>query len=203
MTCLTGWTAPMATLTIPTTTAMDISPDGLRALVLTYGAAYEYTRQPGEDWSRGFERQPRIINMPARAQGETACYGSDGMTIYLTSEKIPTPLLEVKPSNIEPLPPTLVPPKLVPPKLVPPKLTPPATIPHFKTVADAQKAAIGRHPDLGIKGSQMNTEFVARYKLYQQQHPEYFRDTSWPIRLADEIARDLNPINGVQNPVKE
>lgn len=87
----------LATLTIPTTCAMDISPDGLRALVLTYGNAFEYTRLADEDWSKGFARPPRVIEMPARAQGETACYGADGVTIYLTSEKIPTPLLEVAP----------------------------------------------------------------------------------------------------------
>jgi hypothetical protein len=89
----------VATLTIPTTSAMDISPDGLRALVLTYGDAYEYTRQADEDWSRGFARPPRSIKMPVRVQGESACYGPDGVTIYLTSEKTPTPLLEVAPAN--------------------------------------------------------------------------------------------------------
>ncbi|MCY3020654.1 MAG: hypothetical protein NTW87_16675 [Planctomycetota bacterium] len=87
----------IATLTIPTTTAMDISPDGLRAIVLTYGDAYEYTRLPDEDWGKGFARQPRVIKMPGRAQGESVCYGLDGVTLYLTSEKIPTPLLEVAP----------------------------------------------------------------------------------------------------------
>jgi hypothetical protein len=90
---------PVATLTIPTTCAMDISGDGLRALVLTSETAYEFTRQADEDWSRGFARQPRIIKMPARRQGESVCYGSNGVTIYLTSEKTPTPLLEVTPSN--------------------------------------------------------------------------------------------------------
>ena len=89
----------IATLTIPTTSAMDISPDGLRAIVLTYGDAHEYTRQPDEDWSKGFARQPRVIKMPGRAQGESICYGIDGVTLYLTSEKIPTPLLEVAPTG--------------------------------------------------------------------------------------------------------
>lgn len=87
----------VASLTLPTTSAMDISPDGLRALVLTYGDAYEYSRQPDEDWGKAFARPPRRIKMPARAQGESACYGPDGVTIYLTSEKVPTPLLEVAP----------------------------------------------------------------------------------------------------------
>ena len=74
---------------------MDISPDGLRAVVLTYGNAYEYVRGPKETWAEGFGREPRVIKMPRRAQGESICYGHDGTTLYLTSEKLPTPLLEV------------------------------------------------------------------------------------------------------------
>jgi hypothetical protein len=54
------------------------------------------------------------------------------------------------------------------------------------SIAAAQQEAIRRYPDLGVAGSKLNTEFVARYKRYQQERPEYFRDTSWPIRLAEE-----------------
>jgi hypothetical protein len=86
---------PIASLRIPTTTAMDISPDGLRAVVLTYQHAYEYTRRPDETWSQGFSRKPRIIKMPFRLQGETICYAPDGRTLYLTSEKTPTPLIRI------------------------------------------------------------------------------------------------------------
>ena len=85
----------IATLKIPTTTAMDISPDGRRAVVLTYGNAYEYKRGPDEDWAAAFSRPPRVLSMPRRAQGETICYGPDGKTLYLTSEKLPTPLWQV------------------------------------------------------------------------------------------------------------
>ncbi len=77
------------------TTAMDISPDGRRAVLLTYGPALEYTRRGSETWARAFKRRPRQIDVPARAQGESICYGPDGKTLYLTSEKLPTPLLEV------------------------------------------------------------------------------------------------------------
>lgn len=31
----------------------------------------------------------------ARAQGESIAYGPDGESLYLASEKVPTPLLEV------------------------------------------------------------------------------------------------------------
>jgi hypothetical protein len=92
---------PVATLKIPTATAMDISPDGLRAVVLTYGSAYEYVRRPKEGWAEGFARAPRAVPMPPRVQGESLCYGRDGKTLYLTSEckgkdsTHPSPLFEV------------------------------------------------------------------------------------------------------------
>ena len=85
----------IATLDIPPVTAMDISPDGLRAVVLTYRDAYEYVRKASEDWSAGFSRSARVIVMPERIQGESICYGPDGKTLYLTSEKVPTPLFEI------------------------------------------------------------------------------------------------------------
>lgn len=85
----------IAKLKLPGATAMDVSPDGLRAIVLTYGNAYEYTRGPKEDWGQGFSRSPREIALPERVQGESICYGHDGKTLYLTSERLPTPLWEV------------------------------------------------------------------------------------------------------------
>jgi hypothetical protein len=85
----------IATLDIPPATAMDISRDGRRAVILTYGDAYEYQREQTETWQQAFARPARKIVMPERIQGESICYGSDGKTLYLTSEKLPTPLIEV------------------------------------------------------------------------------------------------------------
>ncbi len=85
----------IAILKIPTATAMDISPDGLRAVVLAGGGAYEYTRNMGETWAKAFGGEPRIIHMPERAQGESICYGADGKTLHLTSEKVAQPFWEV------------------------------------------------------------------------------------------------------------
>jgi hypothetical protein len=67
------------------------------------------------------------------------------------------------------------------PKLATPQ---PAT-----TVADAQRAAVQRHPELGVAGSKLNSEFVARYRRYQRTRPEYFRDPSWPLHLAEELTQ--------------
>jgi len=65
--------------------------------------------------------------------------------------------------------------------------------PRFATADEAQREAIRRYPELGVIGSKLNREFVARYKLYQQQRPEYFRDTSWPLHLAEEVTRASQP----------
>jgi hypothetical protein len=76
----------IATLKLDYTTAMDISPDGKRAVILTYGDAYEFTKSKGETWAHAFSREPRIIKAPPRKQGEAIGYGLDGKTLYLTSE---------------------------------------------------------------------------------------------------------------------
>jgi hypothetical protein len=76
----------IATLKLSNTTAMDISPDGKRAVILTYGDAYEFAKSKGETWAQAFAREPRIIKAPPRKQGEAICYGPDGKTLFLTSE---------------------------------------------------------------------------------------------------------------------
>jgi hypothetical protein len=85
----------IATLRLRQVTSLDISPDGRRAIALTYGNAYEYVRGDKETWATAFARPPRELAMPPRKQGESICFGLDGKTLYLTSEKVPTPLWEV------------------------------------------------------------------------------------------------------------
>ena len=86
---------PIANLMLFWTTGMDVSPDGRRAVVLTYAHARQYVRKSGKSWADAFARKPQTIFLPARPQGESICYGPDGKTLYLTSEKLPTPLIEV------------------------------------------------------------------------------------------------------------
>ncbi|MFH1135303.1 MAG: hypothetical protein V1816_04380 [Pseudomonadota bacterium] len=73
-------------------TGVDISPDRSRALVVTYHDGYEFRRFPGETWARAFQREPRVVKLPRRRQGEAVCYGMDGRTVFLTSEGSPAPL---------------------------------------------------------------------------------------------------------------
>jgi hypothetical protein len=107
----------------------------------------------------------------------------------------PAPLTFVAPSPT-PAPPHLVPPPATPTPEPPPEPAPtvqapapvqPPVAPPLITAAEAQRLAVQRYPELGISGSKLNTEFVARYKFYQQTRPDYFRDTSWPLRLAEEL----------------
>ena len=85
----------IARLKVFRATGMDVSADGLRAIVSTYGDAYEYRRGAQEDWAEAFSRKGRKISMPPLRQGEAICYGPDGKRLYLTSEKLPTPFWEV------------------------------------------------------------------------------------------------------------
>ena len=86
---------PIARITVPLVTAADVSPDGLRAMVLTLGQAFEFTRRRDQTWADVFRAPPRVIDMPARRQGEAICYAGNGRDLLLTSELTPTPLFLV------------------------------------------------------------------------------------------------------------
>jgi len=88
----------VARVNIPLVTGMDVSPDGRRAVLLTYSTAYEFVRRDGENWETLWTREPRALEMPVRQQGESICYGKDGATLFLTSEKLPTPLWKIPPN---------------------------------------------------------------------------------------------------------
>ncbi|WP_350431841.1 hypothetical protein ABIS04_17150 [Shewanella sp. H8] len=76
-------------------TAMDISADGLSAVVLTYTHAFYFTQtQPG-DWLSLFATQPQQISLPSIKQAEAVSFSQDGQSIYITSERLPAPLYKV------------------------------------------------------------------------------------------------------------
>ena len=52
----------------------------------------------------------------------------------------------------------------------------------------AQQRAVKLFPDLAKPGSDLNWEFVRRYKLYQSENPAYFNNPEWPTQLARESA---------------
>jgi hypothetical protein len=73
-------------------------------------------------------------------------------------------------------------------KAVPPPTPQP---PRFASVAVAQQEAMRLYPDLRVAGSKFNAEFVSRHQRYQRENPEFLKDTSWPILLAEETAKAI------------
>ncbi|MBN1904419.1 MAG: hypothetical protein JW927_04910 [Deltaproteobacteria bacterium] len=81
------------------TTAMDISADGLNAVVLTYAGAYLYRKEKDEEWGKAFSGTPVYITLPVMQQSESVCFGKDASTIFVTSEQteqLPSPLYRVE-----------------------------------------------------------------------------------------------------------
>lgn len=80
----------IASLSSDDTTAMDISNDGHRAVVLTYkDLAYEFTREDGETWEQAFNQPYKTIVMPIGRAGEEAiAYDVNGLDLYTVREGI-------------------------------------------------------------------------------------------------------------------
>jgi hypothetical protein len=77
-------------------TGMDISPDGKSLVVITYGSAYQYDNPQHLDWYKVMQTTtPTEIALPSLKQAEAIGFDRDGRHIYITSEKIPSPLLKI------------------------------------------------------------------------------------------------------------
>jgi hypothetical protein len=77
-------------------TGGDISPDGTRVALCDYAQGYELALPPG---ARGFDevwtQKPAAVPLGLRMQGEAVCYRLDGAALLATSERSPSPLIEV------------------------------------------------------------------------------------------------------------
>jgi hypothetical protein len=89
----------IATHKLPYATSMDISSDRTHAVILNYQNAFEFSRLKGETWAQAFSREPRMMSVPPRPQGEAICYGTEGKTLYLTSEGASQPVWEMPPAE--------------------------------------------------------------------------------------------------------
>lgn len=76
-------------------TAADVSRDGRRLAVLNYRTALVYLRQGDEDWAHAVTRAPIPVPYPWLPQAEAIGFGPDDRTLWIASEKRPTPLLRV------------------------------------------------------------------------------------------------------------
>lgn len=75
--------------------AMDVAPDGLRMVVLSYRDAYLYDRGPGEAWRDALARPWRALGLPSLPQAEAIAFDRSGEAIWVTTERLPAPLLRL------------------------------------------------------------------------------------------------------------
>lgn len=73
-------------------TAMDLSTDGRRLLVLSYQGAFLWTREPEEAWAAVLRRPPQRLQRPSLRQSEAATLLADGRHFAISSEQRPAPL---------------------------------------------------------------------------------------------------------------
>jgi hypothetical protein len=80
-----------------TVTGAEISPDGKRVIICDYFNGYELSLNENEkSFDDIWEDEPSIIELGKRKQGEAICYASDLMSIFATSEKADSPVIEVR-----------------------------------------------------------------------------------------------------------
>ncbi len=89
----------IAEITIPSippglVTGGDISPDGMRMVLVDYLGAYEFTlSKSSNDFEEIFSTSPVLIKLGKRKQGEAISYTQDGTALFATSEGVNSPIL--------------------------------------------------------------------------------------------------------------
>lgn len=78
-------------------TGGGISPDGKRVVVCDYFNAYEIVLpEKAKNFDDIWREKPSIVELGERAQGEAVGYAADGKSIFATSEKKNSPVIEVR-----------------------------------------------------------------------------------------------------------
>ena len=67
-------------------TAMDISPDGRKAAILTYRGVFLVSRPVDQSWQEAFQNKPQPIAAHSLPQAEALAFDRSGKFVYVTSE---------------------------------------------------------------------------------------------------------------------
>lgn len=92
----------IADLTVPAIpngllTGGDIAPDGRRVIVCDYFSGYELILpEKAKNFDEIWKQKPQIVELGEREQGEAVGYAADGNSIFATSEKKNSPLIEAR-----------------------------------------------------------------------------------------------------------
>jgi hypothetical protein len=85
---------------VPIATACDVSEDGRQLVVISYQVGFLFQRQfisPNslESWNAAIAREPLSFSLGRLKQTEAVCFLPDGLRVLVTSEMIPTPVVEI------------------------------------------------------------------------------------------------------------
>ena len=92
----------IAEVTVPSVpngllTGGDISPDGRRIIICDYSNAYEFVLPENTaSFDDIWKQKPETVEVGQRAVGEAVCFSSEGTSIFATSERLNSPVIEVK-----------------------------------------------------------------------------------------------------------
>ena len=76
-------------------TGMDLSDDGNRAIVLTYGGVFLFDREPGTDWAEAFQGVPTVVSRTRNRQAEAIAFSAAGNAVFITIEQRNAPLFRL------------------------------------------------------------------------------------------------------------
>ena len=86
----------IASLDIPSATAMDIAPDSHRLVIISYRGASVVDRKADEGWGEAKDGALRFLGLPEQENGETVCFGRSRDELFLNSEHVGQPLWRLK-----------------------------------------------------------------------------------------------------------
>lgn len=76
--------------------AMSIAANGETAAILTYRAAYVFTRERGQTWFDALRMEPKRYALGQYKEAEAVVFSNSGTQLYVTTEKRNAPLLQLE-----------------------------------------------------------------------------------------------------------
>lgn len=77
-------------------TAADLSPNGRVLAVLNYRSVHFIVRLRNGDWAQALRAKPSQLPLPWMPQAEAIAFATDGLSLVIGSEQLPSPLLRYR-----------------------------------------------------------------------------------------------------------
>jgi len=80
-------------------TAMDISRNGNKAAILSYGRVYLFTKTARQSWAQSLKKVQKVVQYSGLYQPEAMCFADQEQGLFITSEKLPAKMLAIDLDN--------------------------------------------------------------------------------------------------------